>query len=108
MKSRSSFLAISAAMLATGCASGPPFIDAMQPEALSMATRRAQFELNCPAATSQMLSRETVEPLVFAGPLRAEYTIGVAGCGQRATYIVICSQNGSNCFAGGGRTAIQQ
>jgi hypothetical protein len=108
MKFHSSVWAIAAALLATGCASGPPFIDAMQPEALSMATRRAQFELNCPAATGEVLSRETVEPLVFAGPLRAEYTIGVAGCGQRATYIVMCSQNNFNCFAGGGRTAIQQ
>lgn len=108
MKTRSSVLAISVALLAAGCASGPPFIDAMQPEALSMAARRAQFELDCPGATSEILSRETVEPLVFAGPLRSEYTIGVAGCGKRASYIVICTQNSMNCFAGGGRTAIQQ
>ena len=107
MKFRSHAFSIFAALLATGCASGPPFIDAMQPEAMSMATRRAQFELNCPSATAEMLSRETVEPLVFAGPLRAEYTIGVAGCGQRATYIVMCSQNNFNCFAGGGRTVVQ-
>ena len=107
MKSHTSVWTIFAALLATGCASGPPFIDSMQPEALSAATRRAQFELNCPAATSEMLSRETVQPLIFGGPLRAEYTIGVAGCGQRATYVVVCSQNESNCFAGGGRTVIQ-
>lgn len=107
MKTRLTVLTISAALLAAGCASGPPFIDTMQPEALSMATRRAQFELNCPGATGQILSRETVEPLVFAGPLRAEYTIGVAGCGKQATYVVICSENGMNCFAGGGRTVVQ-
>ena len=107
MESRSSALAILAALIVAGCASGPPFIDSMQPEAMSMATRRAQFELNCPTATREMLSRETVQPLVWSGPMRAEYTIGVAGCGQRATYIVICSQNDSNCFAGGGRTVIQ-
>jgi len=96
------------AVLLTGCASGPPFIDQAQPEAVNMAVRRGQFELNCPAATGQVISRETLQPLVqtfaFSGPQRAEYTVGVAGCGQRATYIVICPNNNSgSCFAGAGR-----
>ena len=69
---------------------------------------RGQFELNCPAATGQVISRETLQPLVqtfaFTGPQRAEYTVGVTGCGQRATYIVICPDNNSgSCFAGAGR-----
>jgi len=89
--------------LLAGCASGPPFIDQMQPEAVSMAVRRAQFEFNCPAATGEMIQRENVQPLVAAGPLRAEYTIGVTGCGKRATFVVICSTNGNQCFAGGAR-----
>jgi len=96
------------AVLLAGCASGPPFIDQAQPEAVNMAVRRGQFELNCPAATGQVISRETLQPLVqtfaFSGPQRAEYTVGVAGCGQRATYIVICPNNNSgSCFAGAGR-----
>jgi len=96
------------AVLLAGCASGPPFIDQIQPEAVNMAVRRGQFELNCPAATGQVISRETLQPLVqtfaFSGPQRAEYTVGVAGCGQRATYIVICPNNNSgSCFAGAGR-----
>ena len=108
--SRSLLLVLS---LVGGCASGPPFIDQMQPEAVNMAVRRGQFEMNCPAATGEMLSRETLQPLVqtirYSGPERAEYTIGVSGCGQRATYVVICPDNGSmSCVAGGSRNVIRQ
>jgi hypothetical protein len=99
--------------IVAGCASGPPFIDQMQPEAVNMAVRRGQFEMNCPAATGEMLSRETLQPAVqtfrYSGPQRAEYTVGVSGCGQRATYVVICPDNGSlSCFAGGSRNVIRQ
>ena len=101
------------APLVVGCASGPPFIDQMQPEAVNMAVRRGQFEMNCPTATGEMLSRETLQPLVqtfvYTGPQRAEYTIGVSGCGQRVTYVVICPDNGSrSCFAGGSRAIVRQ
>jgi len=102
MTRHSSLIAV-VGLIAVGCASGPPFIDQMQPEAVSMAVRRAQFEFNCPAATGEIISRETVQPLAFGGPLRAEYTIGVVGCQRRATFVVICSQNGNQCFAGGAR-----
>lgn len=91
---------LAAAALLAGCASGPPFIDAMQPKAVSMAERRAQFELQCPAATGQVLNREELQPLVFRGPLRAQYTVGVAGCGKRATFDVICSDNNNQCVMG--------
>ncbi len=30
-----------------------------------------------------------------------------AGCRKRATYVVMCPDNGSGCFAGGGRTEMQ-
>ena len=103
-----SLAALSLAVVLSGCASGPPFIDAMQPETVNMATRRAQFEMNCPNVTATVLSRETLEPVSFRfGVLRAEYTIGAAGCGKRATYVVMCPDNGSGCFAGGGRTEMQ-
>jgi hypothetical protein len=54
-----------------------------------------------------VLSSEMVQPAIN-GPLvrgieRAEYTIGVEGCGQKHTYVVICPQDGSGgCFAGEG------
>ena len=108
----SRLLAMAACLLGAGCASGPPFIDQMQPEAVSMAVRRGQFEMNCPAATGEVISRETLQPVVqtfrYTGVTRAEYTVGVNGCNQRAMYIVICPDNGSgSCFAGGSRTAIR-
>ncbi len=95
--------------LAAGCASGPPFIDQAQPEAMTVAQRRGAFELNCPAATPQLLSRETLQPISFRfGIERAEYTIGVSGCGKRATYVVLCPDEGdSTCFAAAGREGIQ-
>lgn len=111
MARRSRMIVAAAGFIAAGCASGPPFIDQMQPEAVNMAVRRAQFEMNCPNATAEVLSRETLQPLVqtfrYTGVTRAEYTIGVAGCGQRATYIVMCPDNGSGCFAGGARNVIR-
>ena len=38
-----------------------------------------------------------------AGLRRAgEYTVGgVAGCGQRTTFVVICPEGGDGCFAAG-------
>jgi hypothetical protein len=91
------------ALCIAGCASGPSFIDRMQPEATAKAERRAQFELNCPAATSQVLNREEIQPLLFGGPQRAQYTIGVAGCGRRMTIVVLCSDNSDQCVEGTSR-----
>lgn len=101
-------IGLAAAALA-GCASGPPFIDQAQPEALTIAQRRAAFEFSCPSVQTQVLSRETLQPVSFRfGVERAEYTIGASGCGRRATYVVICpDQPGSTCFAAAGRDGIQ-
>lgn len=96
-----------------GCAvAGPPYIDQMRPAAVDMAVRRGAFEMNCPSAKGEELSDEMVPPLVSAfawtGPERAEYTVGVSGCGKRTLYQVICPDNGSRtCFAGGSRTQVQ-
>jgi hypothetical protein len=88
------------ALLAAACASGPPLIDRMQPVATAKAERRAQFELDCPAATGQVLNRQEIQPLLFGGPMRAQYTIGVAGCGRRMTIVVLCSDNSDQCVEG--------
>ena len=95
-----------------GCASSGSFLQEMQATATDMAVRRGQFEMGCPAATGDVLSSQMLQPLVntfrWSGPERAEYTIGVAGCGKRTTYIVICPDNGDRtCFAGGSRTEVQ-
>ena len=72
-----------------------------------MALKRGQFELNCLAATASVLSSQLAQPVgngpILRGPERAEYTIGVSGCDQRKTYVVICPQDGSGgCFAAEG------
>ena len=99
-------VAIAVALAGTaGCASQGQFLDNKQAMALQTATSRGQFEMNCPAATGIILSREVVQP-VFQGPLvsgfqRAEFTVGVSGCGKRTTFVVICPDQGDGCFAAG-------
>ena len=102
---KSSLLAIAAVLaVLAGCQTTQQLMDASQPQALSIATRRAQFEMNCPSAAGQVLSREEVPPvLAYRGMPRLEYTIGVAGCGQKGTYVVICPEDGGGCFAAAGR-----
>lgn len=94
----------SALALLAGCQTTQQIMDASQPQALQIATRRAAFEMNCPGVTAQVISREEVPPVLqFRGTPRLEYTIGASGCGQRGTYLVICPEDGSGCFAGAGR-----
>lgn len=93
------------ALAGVGCASQAQFLDNKQGMAMQTAVTRGQFEMNCPAATGTILSREVVQP-VLQGPLmngiqRAEYTVGVAGCGRRTTFVVICPDEGDGCFATG-------
>lgn len=46
-------------------------------------------------------ARPALQGAWVGGIQRAEYTIGVAGCGQRTTFIVICPEGGEGCFAAG-------
>ena len=43
----------------------------------------------------------------FAPPQRAEYTVGVEGCGKRVTYLVVCAEGGNGCFASGTQNVIR-
>jgi hypothetical protein len=90
---------------AAGCTTNTQFLDNNQQAAEQTALERGRFELNCPEATPTILSREVVQPAVM-GPRtmgfdRAEYTIGVSGCGKRATFVVVCPDGGDGCFAAG-------
>jgi hypothetical protein len=90
-----------------GCASDQELLANQQDMAIQTALSRGKFELNCPAATGTVLSQETVQP-VIRGPMvggveRVQYTIGVAGCDQRKSYVVICEVGGSGCFAADGQ-----
>ena len=94
-------------MALAGCQSTAQWLDSVQPKAVETAEARARFEMNCPAAKGQVLSREDVPP-AYVGPRvrgveRAAFTVGVAGCDKRATYVVVCPDDGSGCFAADGR-----
>ncbi|MGA9289400.1 MAG: hypothetical protein WBV93_13765 [Anaerobacillus sp.] len=93
------------AITAAGCQSNTQFMISKQDRAVDTAMKRGAFELNCSTVTPSVLSREVVEPTI-EGPrvysiARAEYTIGVAGCGKRKTFVVLCPDEGDGCFAAG-------
>jgi hypothetical protein len=95
-----------AVLMTVSACNTTPLTTQLQPMALTYALQRARFDMNCPAATGTVLSSETVQP-ALNGPLmmgtqRAQYTIGVTGCGQRQTLVVICAQGGNGCFAANG------
>lgn len=96
-------LAVSALALA-GCASDSQILDQTQAAAQQTALERGRFDLNCPSARVVPISRDLIEPAVqgpvVAGIPRAEYTVGVEGCGKRATYLVVCQVGGGGCVAG--------
>jgi hypothetical protein len=95
-----------AVLMTVSACNTTPLTTQLQPTALSYALQRARFDMNCPTATGTVLSSETVQP-VLNGPLmmgnqRAQYTVGVSGCGQRQTLVVLCAQGGDGCFAADG------
>ena len=98
------FIAVLCAACMSGCQSTGHKLDTQQQQAVDTALQRLKFDMNCPTATGQALSREMIAPVSMRfGVERAEYTVGVEGCGQRQTIVVVCPQDGSGCFAGGPR-----
>ena len=84
------------------------FLASKEAMAMQTAVTRARFDLDCQNAQGTILSKETVQPQVMGawggdaeGLLRGEYTIGVDGCGRRKTYVVLCPEGGTGCFAAG-------
>jgi hypothetical protein len=91
------FIAILALMLVlTGCQS--TYLAAEEGTARWVAVRRGQFEISCPDATGTVLSSNQLQPELYGGDERAEYTIGVAGCGRRAVYINVCAGDDSRSY----------
>jgi len=96
----------------TACTTDAQYMQQLEPQAVQVAVNRGKFEMACESATGQVISKDMLQPVVQGfyargGPERAEYTIGVAGCGQRATYLVICPLNQSGCWSAGARNVIQ-
>ena len=111
MKSSLAMSAVVIAVLFSGCQSQQQMVDEMQADATQVAKQRGKFELNCPTATATVLSKEMIQSQIvnprWAPPQRAEYTVGVAGCDKRATYLVVCAEGGTGCVAAGAQNEIQ-
>jgi len=94
-------LPVSAAVIVAGCSS-VPLTTTKEATALNTALTRARFEMNCPEATGVVLSKQDM--VARFGIERAEFTIGIEGCGKRSTSVVICTDETEGCFAAeGGR-----
>ena len=91
------------AAIAAGCASQQQQLAERQAGAVQTALQRGRFDLNCPDATATVLSQDYIQPAIqgpwVSGLTRVEYTVGVAGCNQRTTYVVICQEGTETCFA---------
>ena len=46
----------------TGCQSTQDWMKSMEPKAIQAAEKRGRFELDCPAATAQVLNEQDVQP----------------------------------------------
>ena len=103
------FVALIGVLATVGCQTQQQLVQSNQAIAIQTALSRAKFDMNCPSATGTVLSTNVSQPAVqgrFAsayGVQRFEYTIGVTGCGKRRTYVVVCPQGGTGCFAAPGR-----
>jgi hypothetical protein len=103
MKSFCLFALAASTVLLSACQTDAQILASEQALATQTALRRGQFELSCPEATASMLSSAMLQPVAWRGTERAEYTIGVAGCGKQKTYIVVCPLDSSACYAVSGR-----
>jgi hypothetical protein len=86
---------------------GPPQLaDKLQPDAERVAQQQGAADLECPAATIEVLRQATIEEVQTTGwyepPHHAAYSVAVSGCGKRATYAVACDDREERvCLAGG-------
>lgn len=99
------WLVLAGTIFVAACQTESQTLGNEQGSAMNAAVRRGQFELGCPTAAGTVLSSNVLQPVLWGGTERAEYTIGVQGCGKRATYISICpiaSFGTNNCFATAG------
>jgi len=106
MNNRSIIAALLSIVAVTACQTDQQILAGEQATAIETATRRGQFELTCPAAVGMVLSSNMLQPVAWRGLERAEYTVGVEGCGRKVTYIVVCQLGSPSCFAVSGRNDV--
>jgi hypothetical protein len=92
-------LLLPAVLAIASCESVTQMLDDDQAVATETALRRGRFDLACPQATARVLSQDVLQPVMWGGYERAEYTVGIEGCGRRTTYIVVCAVGSTSCFA---------
>ena len=102
MPPRPRLLALACLTLA-GCVTQQQLLQQRQLNAEQVALQRAQFDMSCPTATATVLSSDYIQPALqgpwVQGLTRLEYTIGIEGCGQRTTVVVMCQEGTETCFA---------
>lgn len=102
--SKSMLVTIAAALaLSAGCASQQQMLESGEGSAVETALQRGRFDMNCPTANAVVLSKDFIQPAIqgpwVGGLQRLEYTVGVEGCNQRQTIVVICQEGTGTCFA---------
>jgi hypothetical protein len=104
MRCSAAFSFICIAMMLFACAAQTSRVDEMQPYAIKTAQQRGASELDCPAATTQLITRKEVENPQTTGwyeyPHRSEFTVEVSGCGKQKSYLVGCDWRQKGCEAG--------
>ena len=97
------WIIVGCTVLVAACVTQQKLLAQKQSGAVETALQRGRFDLNCPSATATVLSQDYIQPAVqgpwVAGMTRVEYTVGVAGCNERTTYVVICQEGTDTCFA---------
>jgi hypothetical protein len=80
--------------------------NATRPVALLAAENRVAYDLQCKKPDAKVLSSQVLPPRAMPGPSgspddfeRAQFNIGISGCGETRTMTVMCSQENS-CFTG--------
>jgi hypothetical protein len=103
VKKHFAFIAVASTAIVCGCAS-QPLEDTLQPSAVRAAQQRGASELGCPTAEAAVLRKRAIDESQATGwyeaPRNAEYMVAVSGCGERTTYLVVCSNFKSACNAG--------
>ncbi len=90
-------------ILTAGCQTQQQVLASESDTAIQVATQRGRFELGCPTASGTVLSSNLLQPAAWRGLERAEYTIGVEGCGKRQVYVAVCQLGSPSCFAARGQ-----
>ena len=95
-----------AAVFATlcGCASEPTPAETLQSVAVSAAQKHGAADLGCPAATAQILSKETFPEAQgsrwYDPPRKTAYIVAVSGCGKSIKYSLTCDGRQNSCVPG--------